>query len=64
MIEQNFPFRTQISAQNPSQIPSLNGTDISQKLISLAKIASLQNEANPNYNNLQAYTLEQQNQEL
>ena len=63
MTEQNLPLKTQISARNPSQIPSLNKSDISQKLISLAKMASMQNEANPNYNNLQAYTLEQQNQE-
>jgi len=61
--KQNFPFKTQISARNPIQAPSLNESDISQKLISLAEMASMQNEANPNYKNLQTYTLEQQNQE-
>lgn len=38
--------------------------NISQQLLSLAQMASRQNEANPNYKQLQTYTLEQQNQTL
>ena len=56
MIGQNYPFQTKTSSPLPAP-------DISQKLISLAQMASMQNEANPNYKNLQAFTLEQQNQE-
>jgi hypothetical protein len=56
MIGQNYPLQTKTSSPLPAP-------DISQKLISLAQMASMQNEANPNYKNLQAFTLEQQNQE-
>ena len=53
-------FRTQISSPIPSQTSSLVNKDISQQLISLAQIASMQNEENPNYKSFQAITLEQQ----
>lgn len=56
MVGQNYPLQTKTSSPLPNP-------DISQKLISLAQMASMQNEANPNYKNLQAFTLEQQNQE-
>ena len=62
MINPNSKFKTQISQPIPSQTPSLANNEISQKLISLAQMASMQNEANPNFKNLQAITLEQQNQ--
>ena len=62
MINPNSKFKTQTSQPIPSQTPSLDNNDISQKLISLAQMASMQNEANPNFKNLQAITLEQQNQ--
>ena len=48
------PFKTQLSSPIPDQT-----SDISQKLISLAQMASMQNEANPNLKNVQAFTLEQ-----
>ena len=56
MVGQNYPLQAKTSSPLPNP-------DISQKLISLAQMASMQNEANPNYKNLQAFTLEQQNQE-
>ena len=62
MINPNSKFKTQTSQPIPSQTPSLANNDINQKLISLAQMASMQNEANPDFKNLQAVTLEQQNQ--
>ena len=56
MKGQNYPLQTKTSSPLPAP-------DISQKLISLAQMASMQNEANPNYKNLQAFNLEQQIQE-
>jgi len=60
MINPNSKFRTQTSQPISSQTPSLANNDISQKLINLAQMASMQNQANPDYKNLQAITLEQQ----
>ena len=62
MINPNYKFKSQTSQPIPSQTPSLANNDISQKLISLAQMASMQNQANPNIKNLQAIALEQQNQ--
>ena len=59
---QNPKFKTQTSAPIPSQTSSLGNKDINQQLISLAQMASMQIEANPNFNNLQAVTLNQQKQ--
>ena len=56
-------FRTQLSSPIPSQTPTLTNKDITQQLINLAQMASMKNEANPNYQNLQAITLEQQEQD-
>ena len=61
---QNPKFKSKISSPIPSQTPSLTQNNISQQLLSLAQMASRQNEANPNYKQLQTYTLEQQNQTL
>ena len=61
---QNPKFKTQTSAPIPSQTSSLGNKDINQQLISLAQMASMQNEANPNFNNLQAVTLNQQKQQI
>lgn len=61
---QNPKFASKISTPIPSQTPSLTQNNISQQLLSLAQMASRQNEANPNYKQLQSYTLEQQNQNL
>lgn len=57
---QNSQFKSKLS----SPIPSQTQNNISQQLLSLAQMASRQNEANPNYKQLQTYTLEQQNQTL
>ena len=57
---QNSHFKTQISSPISSINSALTNKDISQQLISLAQIASIQNEANPNFNNLQAVTLNHQ----
>ena len=59
-IGQNSQFKSKLS----SPIPSQTQNNISQQLLSLAQMASRQNEANPNYKQLQTYTLEQQNQTL
>ena len=57
---QNPKFTSKISTPIPSQTQN----NISQQLLSLAQMASRQNEANPNYKQLQSYTLEQQNQDI
>ena len=62
MINPNSKFRTQTSQPIPSQTPSLANNDISQKLINLAQMASMQNQANPNLRNIQAIALEQQHE--
>ena len=54
---QNAQFKSKLFSPIPIQT-----SDISQKLISLAQMASMQNEANPNLKNIQAFTLEQINQ--
>ena len=56
-ISQNSEFKKKLSSPIPGQT-----SDISQKLISLAQMASMQNETNPNIKNIQAFTLEQINQ--
>ena len=71
----NAPLRTQISTPMSYQTPSLrnyqkqtsqNGIEdeISEQQIALAQMASMQNQANPNYQNLQAITLQQREEEL
>ena len=62
MINPSSKFKAQTSQPIPSQTPSLANDEISQKLINLAQMASMQNQANPDFKNLQAITLEQQNQ--
>ena len=57
MIGQNYPFQK----STPFIFPT---PDISQNPISLAQMASIKNEGNPKYLNLQAFTLEPQNQEI
>ena len=59
---QNSRYKKQSSTPITSQAPSLGNKDISQQLISLAQMASMQNEANPNFKQLQAITLQQQSQ--
>lgn len=56
----NNKYRKQTSTPISSQVPSLGNKDIPQQLLSLAQMASMQNEANPNMKNLQAITLQQQ----
>jgi hypothetical protein len=58
---QTLGYKTQTSTPIPSSLESKN---INQQLLSFAQMASMQNEANPQYNNMQAITLEQQHQEL
>ena len=57
VIGQNYPFQK----STPFIFPT---PDISQNPISLAQMASIKNEGNPKYLNLQAFTLEPQNQEI
>ena len=60
---QTFGYRSQNSAPIPPQTPALVNKNINPQLLNLAQMASMQNEANPQYNNMQAITLEQQHQE-
>jgi len=71
----NDPLRTQISTPMSFQTPSLQNyqkqtsqnsieDEISEQQIALAQMASMQNQANPNYQNLQAITLQQKEEEL
>ena len=71
----NAPLRTQISTPMSYQTPSLQNyqkqtsqnnieDEISEQQIALAQMASIQNQANPNYQNLQAITLQQREEEL
>ena len=57
-------YKKQSSTPMSTQAPSLGNKDISQQLISLAQMASMQNEANPEFKNLQAITLQQQSQHI
>ena len=57
-------YKKQSSTPISSQAPSLGNKDISQQLISLAQMASMQNEANPDCKDLQAITLQQQSQHI
>ena len=58
----NF-YKKQTSTPLSSQTPSLRNKDISEQLISLAQIASIQNEENPNCEAVQPVTLKEQNQQ-
>ena len=53
---QNPPFTSKISAPIPSQTPSLK-REISQQQIALAQLASMQNQEDPNCQNMEAITL-------
>ena len=71
----NPPLKTQTSTPMSFQAPSLQNfqkktsqnsieDEISEQQIALAQMASMQNQANPNYQNLQAITLQQREEEL
>ena len=64
MIRAPNRYKKQSSTPISSQAPTLGNKDISQQLISLAQMASMQNEANPEFKNLQAITLQQQSQNI
>ena len=55
-------YKKQASTPLSSKIPSLANKDMEQKLMSLAQMASLQNEENPNCDIVQPVTLEEQSQ--
>ena len=58
----NF-YKKQTSTPLSSKTPSLPNKDISDQLISLAQIASIQNGENPNFETVQPVTLKEQNQQ-
>ena len=72
----NPPFRTQVSTPMSLQTPNLSNSqnreitkqnkeeEISEQQIALAQMASMQNQENPNYQNLKAITLQQKEEEL
>ena len=71
----NPALRTQTSTPMSFQTPSLQNyqkqssknsldEEISEQQIALAQMASMQNQENPNYQNLQAITLQQREEEL
>ena len=71
----NPTLRTQTSSPLSFQTPSLQNyqkqssknsldDEISEQQIALAQMASMQNQQNPNYQNLQAITLQQREEEL
>ena len=71
----NPALRTQTSSPISFQTPSLQNyqnqssknsldDEISEQQIALAQMASMQNQENPNYQNLQAITLQQREEEL
>ena len=74
----NPPFRTQISSPMSLQTPNLatpqnrviskqnskEEEEITEQQIALAQMASMQNQENPNYQNLKAITLQQKEEEL
>jgi chromosome segregation ATPase len=71
----NTALRTQTSSPISFQTPSLQNyqnqssknsldDEISEQQIALAQMASMQNQENPNYQNLQAITLQQREEEL
>ena len=59
MFSQQNPFKTQISSPISARIPinKVNSDEISERNITLANMASLQNQQNPNLQTLQAVTL-------
>ena len=59
MFSQQNPFKTQISSPVSARIPinKMNSDEISERNIKLANIASIQNQQNPNLQNLKAITL-------
>ena len=59
---QGFGFKTKTSTPIPSQTPTLG--NINQQLLNLAQMASMQNEANPEFQNMKAFTLEEQEQNI
>ena len=73
--DSNHPLRTQSSTPMSFQAPSLQSyqtqtskntidDEIPEQQIALAQMASMQNQANPNYQNLQAITLQQREEEI
>ena len=74
----NPPFRTQVSSPMSLQTPNLatpqnrviskqnskEEEEITEQQIALAQMASMQNQQNPNYQNLKAITLQQKEEEL
>ena len=68
----NPPFKTQISTPMSLQTPKLqqynnssnNDDEISEQQIALAQMASMQNQENPEYENLKAITLQQKEEEV
>ncbi len=60
----NLGYQTKTSTPMPTQTPTLGNGDFNQQLLTLAQIASMQNEANPQFKNLKAITLEQQDQQV
>ena len=59
---QGFGYKTKTSTPIPSQTPTLG--NINQQLLNLAQMASMQNEANPEFQNMKAFTLEEQEQNI
>ena len=59
MLSQQNPFKAQISSPVSARIPinKINSDEISERNITLANMASIQNQQNPNLQNLQAVTL-------
>ena len=59
---QNPPFTSKLSTPIPSKTPALK-REISQQQIALAQLASMQNQENPNCQNMEAITLPNLSQE-
>ena len=59
MFSQQNQFKTQVSSPVSARIPinKINSDEISERNITLANMASIQNQQNPNLQNLQAVTL-------
>ena len=62
--KKNLGYKAKTSTPMPTQTPTLGNGDIHQQLLTLAQMASMQNEANPQFKNLKAITLEQQDQQV
>ena len=56
-------YQSQISQSQSQYSSTIKDEDISEQQIALAQMASMQNQENPEYQNLKAYTLQQREEE-